>query len=148
MTDIFVINVIILINVITFSNQEVAEICYLKLNLVLVAMEVRDHQDLVLFSPDSESRSYQIIIMINEYLNILLVEMNVRYHNTFIFHQTVSNFIIISLLREPTPYQFSCFFIKLIKGGGGPFPFIKIYVVDFIYSGGLWQHEIGIEKVF
>ena len=98
MTDIFVINVIILINVIIFSNQEVAEICYLKLNLVLVAMEVRDHQDLVFFSQDSESRSYQIIIMINEYLNILLVEMNVRYHNNFIFHQTVSNFMIISLI--------------------------------------------------
>ena len=52
-------------------------------------------------------------------------------------------------LREGTTDHFSCFFIKLIKGGGGgSFPFIKIYVVDFIYSGGLWQHEIGIEKVF
>ena len=50
-------------------------------------------------------------------------------------------------LREANPDHFSCFFIKLIRGGGS-FPFIKIYVVDFIYSGGLWQHEIGIEKVF
>ena len=57
-----------------------------------------------------------------------------------------SQFSIVDL-REPSPDHFSCFFIKLIKGGGS-FPFIKIYVVDFIYSGGLWQHEIGIEKVF
>ena len=45
-------------------------------------------------------------------------------------------------LREATPDHFS------YKRRGGSFPFIKIYVVDFIYSGGLWQHEIGIEKVF
>ena len=50
-------------------------------------------------------------------------------------------------LREGTTYHFSCFFIKFIKGGGS-FSFIKIYVVNFVYSGGLWQHEIGIEKVF
>ena len=48
--------------------------------------------------------------------------------------------------REGTTYNFSCFFIKFIRGGS--FPFIKIYVVNFVYSGGLWQHEIGIEKVF
>ena len=52
------------------------------------------------------------------------------------------------VVREATRNQFSCFFIKLIKGGGGSFPFIKNYVVNFVYSGGLWQHEIGIEKVF
>ena len=48
--------------------------------------------------------------------------------------------------RHPVP--FFLFFYKAYKRGGGSFPFIKIYVVDFIYSGGLWQHEIGIEKVF
>ena len=46
------------------------------------------------------------------------------------------------------PGPFFLFFYKAYKRGGGSFPFIKIYVVDFIYSGGLWQHEIGIEKVF
>ena len=51
-------------------------------------------------------------------------------------------------LREGIPYHFFCFFIKFIKGGGGSFPFIKNYDVNFVYSGGLWQHEIGIEKVF
>ena len=51
-------------------------------------------------------------------------------------------------LGNPARTIFLVFFIKLIKGEGGSFPFIKIYVVDFIYSGGLWQHEIGIEKVF
>ena len=25
---------------------------------------------------------------------------------------------------------------------------LKIYDVNFVYSGGLWQHEIDIEKVF
>ena len=30
----------------------------------------------------------------------------------------------------------------------GSFPFIKIYDVNFVYSGGLWQHEIGIQKAF
>ena len=54
----------------------------------------------------------------------------------------------VMIFREGTTYHFSCFFIKLIKGGGGSFPFIKNSVVNFVYSGGLWQHEIGIEKVF
>ena len=44
-------------------------------------------------------------------------------------------------LREGTLYHFFFFFIKFIKGGGGSFPFIKIYDVNFVYSGGLWQHE-------
>ena len=50
----------------------------------------------------------------------------------------------ITSLREGTTYHFSCFFIKFKKGGRGSFPFIKNYVVNFVYSGGLWQHEIGI----
>ena len=47
-------------------------------------------------------------------------------------------------LREGTTYHFSCFFIKFIKGGRGVIPIYKIYVVNFVYSAGLWQHEIGI----
>ena len=43
-------------------------------------------------------QNQDLIIIIIDHLNILLVEMNVRYHNNFIFHQTVSNFISISLL--------------------------------------------------
>ena len=41
----------------------------------------------------------------------------------------------------------ACFFIKFTKRGGS-FSFIKIHDGNFVYSGGLWQHEIGIEKVF
>ena len=52
-------------------------------------------------------------------------------------------------VREGIPYHFFCFFIKFLKGeGGGSFPFIKIHDANFVYSGGLWQHEICIEKVF
>ena len=35
-------------------------------------------------------------------------------------------------LMEGFPYHFFCFFIKFIKGGGGSFPFIKIYDVNFV----------------
>ena len=59
----------------------------------------------------------------------------------------ISISIIIIIIREGILYQFFCFFIKFIRGGGS-FPFIKIYDANFVYSGGLWQHEIGIEKVF
>ena len=52
------------------------------------------------------------------------------------------------LVRDAVPYQNACFFIKFTKGGGGSFPFIKVYDGKFVYSGGLRQHEIGIEKVF
>ena len=33
---------------------------------------------------------------------------------------------------EGFPYHFFCFVIKFIKGGGGSFPFIKIYDVNFV----------------
>ena len=60
----------------------------------------------------------------------------------------ISNMTFIWCIREAIPYQNPCFFYKVYKRGGGSFPFIKIYDGKFVYSGGLWQHEIGIEKVF
>ena len=37
---------------------------------------------------------------------------------------------------------------SLWKNTAKKFPFIKIHDANFVYSGGLWQHEICIEKVF
>ena len=54
----------------------------------------------------------------------------------------------VVLLGKPSNTKLPVFFIKFTKGGGGAFPFIKIYDGKFVHSGGLWQHEIGIEKVF
>ena len=40
-------------------------------------------------------------------------------------------------LREAILYQIGCFFTHCVKGGGS-FPCVKIYVVDFYNSGGLF----------
>ena len=74
------------------------------------------------------------------------VEVGVSFTFQFLPHPLVIGMVKRTKGSHPGP--FFLFFYKAYKRGGGSFPFIKIYVVDFIYSGGLWQHEIGIEKVF
>ena len=43
-----------------------------------------------------------------------------------------SESIDVYKLRDVFPNKNVCFFISLIKGGGRSFPFIKIYVADFV----------------
>ena len=40
--------------------------------------------------------------------------------------------IILEYTKGRLPKKNVCFFYKSYKGGGGAFPFIKIYVADFV----------------